>query len=179
MVPAQAILEQFERAKVECQDPAKMGAWLPMLSQYGPDLLVLCQNASDMSRQLVREWLGTYMFRNDPDRRAKARRIANWLANHRYFKSHGRHVPRGAAEKRGLKIEHLEANQQFQDLVLSVFHATTHTFNATTAVKIIENHKGRAFIKQVQPVFVQMPPPQGLIVQPAPTQAPAEEPQEQ
>ncbi|MCL4211628.1 MAG: hypothetical protein KJZ68_13315, partial [Phycisphaerales bacterium] len=33
---------------------------------------------------------------------------------------------------------------------LSVFHATTHTFSGTTAVKIIENNLGRAFIKQVQ-----------------------------
>jgi hypothetical protein len=55
IVPAQAILEQFEQAKRECTDPAKMGAWLPMLGQYGPDLLVQCRDASEMSRRLVRD----------------------------------------------------------------------------------------------------------------------------
>jgi hypothetical protein len=33
--------------------------------------------------------------------------------------------------------------------VLSVFHSTTQTFDGTGAVKIIENHVGSAFIKQV------------------------------
>ena len=35
-VPAQAVLDQFEKAKRECADPAKLSAWLPMLAQYGP-----------------------------------------------------------------------------------------------------------------------------------------------
>ena len=38
-VPAQAILNQFDKAQRECSDPAKLSAWLPMLTQYGPDLL--------------------------------------------------------------------------------------------------------------------------------------------
>ncbi|MBI4056144.1 MAG: ATP-dependent Clp protease proteolytic subunit, partial [Elusimicrobia bacterium] len=36
VVPAQAILDQFELAKRECQDSKKLGSWLPILSQYGP-----------------------------------------------------------------------------------------------------------------------------------------------
>ena len=40
LVPAQSVLDQFDRAKDECADPEKLSAWLPMLSQYGPDLLV-------------------------------------------------------------------------------------------------------------------------------------------
>jgi hypothetical protein len=43
MVSAQGIEEQFERAQKECQDPTKLGAWIPILSQYGPDILVKCQ----------------------------------------------------------------------------------------------------------------------------------------
>jgi Serine dehydrogenase proteinase len=54
MVPAQAILDQFEHAKKECQDPAKLGARIPMLSHYGPDLLVNCENASDMAHPCAR-----------------------------------------------------------------------------------------------------------------------------
>ncbi|MCB5658491.1 hypothetical protein LIQ27_20525, partial [Bacteroides fragilis] len=50
-------------------------------------------------------------------------------------------------ESKGLKIEYLEKDSQLQDLVLSVFHATTHTFSSTPAMKIIENQNGKAFIK--------------------------------
>ena len=45
-------------------------------------------------------------------------------------------------------IRNLEDDEQFQDLSLSVFHATTHTFMGTAAIKIVENHRGRAFVKQ-------------------------------
>ncbi len=152
MVPVEAITEQFERAKEECQDPAKMGAWLPMLRQYGPDLLVQCKNATELSRELVRKWLADHMFKDDTEGRSKSRDIAQWLSEHKRFKSHRRHIPRAELEERGLKIVHLESDQPLQDLVLSVFHATTHTFQGTNAVKIIENHLGRAFIKQVQAI---------------------------
>ena len=39
-VPAQAILDQFELAKSECEDPKKLGLWLPILSQYGPACII-------------------------------------------------------------------------------------------------------------------------------------------
>ena len=156
MIPAQAILDQFELAKRECQDPRKLGAWLPMLDQYGPDLLVQCDHASNLSEELVRGWLEHYMFKKDRDRQAKASRIAKWLADHGHWKSHNRHIPRSVLKRKGLKIEPLEKDQKMQDLVLSVFHATTHTFSVTPAVKIIENHLGKAFIKQVM-MPIQMP----------------------
>jgi len=57
-------------------------------------------------------------------------------------------------------VENLEDDDKLQDLVLSVFHATTHTFDGTGAVKIIENQLGKAFIKQVQQVVVSPPPPE-------------------
>ena len=81
------------------------------------------------------------------------------VADHQEFKSHGRHINRDKAKEMGLVIEDLEDDQEFQDLVLSVFHATTHTFNGTNAVKIIENHMGTAFVKQQQKIVIQQSPP--------------------
>jgi hypothetical protein len=160
MVPAQAILEQFDLAVAECRNPQKLGAWLPMLSQYGPDLLVQCRNASAMSEELVQRWLETYMFKDlsPPDRLTKSGDIAKWLATHQHFKSHGRPIGRDELEQRGLKIEHLENDQKTQDLALSVFHAATHAFNMTGVVKIIENHLGKAFLK-LQSMVIQVSGP--------------------
>ena len=153
LVPAQSVLDQFEKAQRECADPAKLSAWLPMLAQFGPDLLVRCENALAMSRELVRRWLESYMFNNHPDGAARAQAVSDWLANHKYFKSHSRHIDRNELRAHGVDISNLEREDTLQDLSLSVFHAATHTFSATPVVKIVENHLGRAFIKHlnVQP----------------------------
>ena len=146
-VPAQAILDQFDQAQTECIDPAKLSAWLPILSQYGPDLLIRSQMALDMSKQLVKTWLETYMFKEEENATDKAEAISEWLANHKKFKSHNRHLSREMLIEKGLNINLLETDDKLQDMTLSVFHATIHTFAATPAAKIVENHNGRAFIK--------------------------------
>ncbi len=153
--PAQAILDQFKLAKEECRDPKNLSSWLPILGQYGPSLLVECENAINLARSLVSEWLKDYMFSGKPGGLELATKIANHLSNHSNFKTHGRHIHRDDAKALGLIIEDLENDQEFQDLVLSVFHATTHTFTGTPAVKLIENHLGKAFVKQQQVITVQ------------------------
>jgi hypothetical protein len=174
MVPAQAIIEQFERATLECQDPAKVRAWLPMLSQYGPDLLITCKNATDLGQQLVSEWLAKYMFHGQQDAAARAEAIAAWLGTHGNFKTHGRTLSRDTLIARGVNVTPLENDQVAQDLFLSVFHMVTHTFNQTGAVKIIENHLGKAFIKTVQQVLVGQPQP--ALQQPLPAPKPPAQP---
>jgi hypothetical protein len=156
-VPAQAILDQFDQARQECQNPKLLGTWLPILPQYGPALLVQSKHALDLSRELVSKWLESYMFAGDPKAQKKAEEIARRLGDHTLFKSHNRPISRVNASKFGLLIENLEADQQFQDLVLSVYHCVTITFDGTAAVKIIENHRGAAFIKQYQQVVVSAP----------------------
>jgi len=148
-VPAQAIVEQFERAVLECQDPSKIRAWLPMLTQYGPDLLVTCQNANKLSRALVSKWLEAYMFKGDRAAQSKATHIADWMADHNTFKTHGRPISRDEARQHGMVIVDLESDKALQDAVLSAYHATAITFSNTSVAKIIENHLGKAFMEMV------------------------------
>ena len=118
-----------------------------MLSQYGPDLLVQCELALEMSRELVRTWLKEYMFKSEEERTKKAESVSTWLAEHLNFKSHSRHIPRNEIEDHELKVIRMEDDLDFQDLALFIFHATTHAFAGTYTSKIVENHLGRAFIK--------------------------------
>ena len=160
IVPAQAILDQFEFAKKEyVKHPEYLGAWIPMLSQYGPDLLMNCRNSIELSRDLVKEWLEQYMFKSDPDASEKAVGISEWLSNHGNFKSHNRHISRKQLIDRGFSIGHMEKDKGLRNAVLSIFHANTITFDSTQAVKICENHKGRAFVKMHGIVPVPLPPP--------------------
>ena len=58
-------------------------------------------------------------------------------------------------------------DQVAQDLFLSVFHAISHTFTMTGAVKVIENHLGKAFVKLVQQVVVTGQAPAQIVARPA------------
>ena len=157
MVAAHDVLTQFDQARQECANAAILPAWLPMLAQYGPDLLAHCENSIELATSLVRLWLSTYMFAGQADADEGADRIATWLGTRGNHNSHGRMLTRESLTEQGLRIERLEADQVLQDLALSVFHATTHTFSGTPATKIIENHLGRAFVKH-------MPPPQAPVL---------------
>ena len=164
MVPAQAILDQFELAKKECKDSQNLGSWLPILSQYGPGLLIECRNAIALSRRLVRDWLAQYMFHGIKRASYKASFTARRLAAHKDHKSHARHLDREDCKRIGLIIDDLEQDQIFQDLVLSVFHASTLTFNVSPTAKIIENQNGKAFMKlsgmlRMGSQHLQPPPP--------------------
>jgi len=160
-VPAHAILEQFAQAQKECKDPSLLPSWLPILRQYGPALIVQCRLAQQLSETLVSDWLARYMFAKTPNGKALAEQIGRDLSNHATFKSHGRFISRDQARGLGLVIDDLESDQKLQDLVLSVFHASAHAFNATPVIKLIENHRGKAYIKQQGMVLVhqgQVPP---------------------
>jgi hypothetical protein len=143
-MPAGALLTQFKEASDQCAaEPARLTGWLPTLQQYPPGLLNLCENAADLAKSLVEEWLRTYMLKGDP---AKAKEIAEWLADDTTHLSHSRAITREDLEGKGLAVTPLEADQALQDAVLSVFHVLLHTFNGS-AVKIIENQLGRRWIQ--------------------------------
>jgi hypothetical protein len=143
--PARAVIDQFETAKREiAANPAVVGAWAPVLARLGPALLKQCEDAERLSRQLVREWLRQYMLSADPDKTKEAGTIARWFGDYSKHKSHALAISRDQARGRGVEIRDLEADQQLQDAVLSVHHATLLTL-LTPTYKIVENHLGRAW----------------------------------
>jgi ATP-dependent protease ClpP protease subunit len=138
-VAAHAIEEQFIKAKEEIsKDQKLLAAWVPIIRQYGPALIVQCQLARELSETLVADWLTKYMFstrdesgKRVPDQSDRGKEIAKKLADHSHFKSHSRFIDREKAREFGLTVTNLEADQDLQERTLSVFHATSHTFNAT------------------------------------------------
>ena len=147
LVPAQAVLDQFDLAKRECVDPRNLDAWKPMLHQYGPAFLIQCENALNMTRELASNWLKRYMFGDDQNAEEKAIDIADWLCDHTQFNSHNRHISRNDLKSRGFLVKELEEKQDLQDAVLSVYHSMALLFEGTQVAKIVENHLGRGFIK--------------------------------
>lgn len=149
-LPAQAILEQFEMAQKDCREnPKNLNSWMPMLSQFGPALLVRCRDQIIFGKELIESWLKQYMFKEDSNSALPAS-ISEYLSNHKNFNTHGKHINILKAKEIGLKITQLEEEQDLQDKILSAFHATMHSFGMSGATKVIANSNGNCFIKQQQ-----------------------------
>lgn len=157
-VPAHGVVEEFQRAYEEIkQDQMKLYVWQPILAKYQPTLIGECEKAMKWSHEMTKEWLLTGMLEGDGEADAKAETILRELADHALTKSHARHLSATKCQGIGLRVVRLEDNQEFQEAVLSVHHACIHTLSATGAYKIIENHRGVAFIQIAQTVMVQGP----------------------
>ena len=143
-VAANDVLLQFERARLATGNPSEIAAWQPMLNQYGPDVLQRCQNSIELSKVLVKTWLERHLMKGDIPR---ASQLADSLTAGVNWGSHARHIDRQRLMDHGVEVFPLENDDVLEDLVLSVFHATTHMLAATKATKIVENHLWRAFIK--------------------------------
>jgi membrane-bound ClpP family serine protease len=156
-MPAQGILEEFQQAANEiAQNPAAIHIWQPIIGKYWPTLITSCQHAISWSEDLLRRFLGQCMFANDTpaDQSVKIDRIAKAMGQQAASKSHNRHISAEAAKQLGLNVIDLEADDKLQDLVLTLHHALTLTFQQTAAFKIIENHKKVAYVSALQSVQI-------------------------
>lgn len=144
-VPAEGVLKEFERARQEIlSDPNAAGYWQFILQKYHPTFLSSCQQAIDMSRELVREWLAENMCQRDM---TLVDPIIKHFSNHEETKMHARHIMIDFCQSLNMNIIPLEEDDDLQDLVLTTHHTFMHTFSRSAAVKIIENHRGIAFIE--------------------------------
>ncbi len=86
------------------------------------------------------------MFLEDSDAESKADRVIEELGDHALTLSHDRHISMERARDMGVVVNALEDNDDLQEAVLTVHHAYVQTLAATPAVKLIENHRGVAFV---------------------------------
>ena len=154
-IPAHGVIEEFQRAIAAVKaDPSTIPIWQAIVAKYNPSLLGECQKAIDWSNQMTKAWLETGMFLGESDAAKKAAAVVKELADHSVTLSHARHLSIERCREIGLKVSTLEDDQEIQERVLSVHHACMLTLSATPAFKLIENHKGVAFIKIAQKVLV-------------------------
>ena len=150
-IPAQGVLDEFAHAIESVKkDPASFPLWKTVVEKYYPTFLGECQNAIDLSKGIVKNWLMTNMFAKDPNREDKARKVVDYLGDHNFMKTHGRHIGIDSAKTIGLNIEDLESDNGFQDAVLTVHHSYILTLNQLPVVKIVENQKGVAVVNSQQ-----------------------------
>jgi len=175
-VPARAILRAFEtiEKRLKEEGPRALTAYMPLISKYDLHMLEICKSAQDLSKELARNWLSTYMLKcteDDP----RVTTIVDFFLNYDEHKSHGRSIDRGKAAEVGLEVTNLEEIEGLADLVRSLYNQYELWFDKTSFYKVFENARGINWGRQTQAVTIQLPHlvPSGM-PQPAPQPGPPE-----
>lgn len=149
------VIEEFEKAIQEVSaNPDVTPLWQTIVSKYHPTFLGDCQKAIAWSEKIVKKWMIENMFSTDANKEELANRIVSSLTSHKETLSHSRHIHLDACRNLGIKVVDLDSLEEhkigkcdgLRDCVLTIHHAFTHTFANSSAVKIIENHKGNRMI---------------------------------
>jgi len=142
----QGIVEEFKTALKEV-DARTAPIWCQIISKYHPTFIQDCEKAMKMSNDMAIKWIETGMFEGLPNAHDLAKVIVNQLGDHSKTQAHARHFHYDDCEALGIRVVRLEADKELQDIVLSIHHACTHVFGMSSALKIIENNLGKAYIK--------------------------------
>lgn len=156
--PAHAILKQFDEAKKEvAKNSENLPAWLPILQQYGPSLLMECKNGIKLSKTLVTEWLSKYMLNGKTKAKYKASLISSFLASPKHL-SHGRSINISKLKQMGVNIKYTnELNPEISEAVQDIYLSLIMTFMSSGAFKIYENHLGNGFYRSIQVTVIPNP----------------------
>lgn len=147
-VSARAVVEQFDRAKLEIlADVQTAHVWAPILQSLGPSLLQEAQNALDYSEQMVARWATDYMFKGEADAIDRGKAVARHFNDATTHKSHGRRIDRDEARAQGVVVEELEDDQDLQEAVLTAYHVMTIAFENGPLAKEMVSDTGRMWAK--------------------------------
>jgi len=156
--PAHAILKQFDNARKDLsQNSEFLTAWLPILEQYGPSLLVECDNAIKLTETLVKTWLTSYMFQGQRNAARKAAFVSRFLANKKHL-SHGRAISVEELQRKGVNIKKaVDCSPSLSIILQDINLVVLQTFAITGVFKIFENSLGKGFYRVVQQQVIQLP----------------------
>lgn len=162
-IPVQDILDGFTRIrKILKDDPESLGAYLPMLEKYDLHIFETCENAKELACSLAQEWLEKYMLKNQPDKKEKAENIANRLAAHDEYLSHGRTININKCNELNLVVKDLRDIPDLRDHLWKLYCLIELLFDRTPIVKLFENSYGVSWSRQYQEQLIKIPiiPPQ-------------------
>lgn len=160
-VPARAILRAFENleARLKTEGPRALTAYMPLISKYDLHVLEICKSAQELSEELARTWLSTYMLKCAADDQAVTK-IIDFFKSYDVHKSHGRSIDRERAREQGLaKVVNAESTDGLADLLQSLVNQYDLWFDKTTFFKMFEDARGTNWGRQQQTMTVQFPFP--------------------
>ena len=150
VIAAANLLEEVKKAKEDISKNANLAMfWQPILAKITPSFLERCewavQDANDFIETTLRENMFAAFGKEEQDKKIAS--VASIFANNE-GRAHNTHIQFQQCADVGLNVKRLEDDQLLQDIVLTLHHCYMHSLTNTSAFKLIENHLGRAMIRQ-------------------------------
>lgn len=151
-IPAHGVIEEFNTAMEEVLKNEKtILIWREIVSKYHPTFIGECSKAIELSNELVADWLATGMFLGEKDAHKKSTNLVKtYLNNHKDSKTHDRHFNMEKCKTFGLKIFEIEKDNDLQELILSLHHATMISIDLIAPLKIIESQTNDPWLVLMQ-----------------------------
>jgi len=159
VIAAANLLEEVKKARADIiEHPNLAMFWNPILSKITPSFLERCEwaikDANDFLRNTLRENMFADLAQDKQDEKITS--VSKSFANNE-GRAHNTHIQYQQCFDAGLNVRKLEDDDKLQDLVLTIHHCYMHTLSNTGAFKVIENHLGRAMVRQQVMQLVQAP----------------------
>lgn len=145
-IPCQSAIREFEKAIEDVSNnPASLGLWQAILSKLTPTFLTLCSQADEFADELTEKILADKGISNEVKDNIK-----NVFAKNNDSKTHSRHIDRDKCREAGLDVIDMDADDELQDIVLTIHHCCMILAEKTSASKIVENNNGGCYIRHFQ-----------------------------
>lgn len=170
---ADAFIKGLDKIKEEVKDTGVLNkAYIPILQSISPGEIQNAENALEFAKRLVIEWLPKYKFKTwtehsstgqpvtQEERVALADEIANKLAKHSEWLTHGRSIKIEDLRAMKLKITDYSEQPELADAIRRYFVLLQMTFANTMVYKIFETPTSqivRFVVPQVQQVPGSLP----------------------
>jgi hypothetical protein len=162
---AEALIKGFEKIKDEVQRTNTLNkAYIPILQGISPGDLEHANNALNFAKELVQDWLATYKFKNwethsstkqpvtDACRRARAKSIADELANHSKWMTHSRPIKISELRTMKLLITDYRENTELNEAISRYYTLLQISLQSTAIYKIFEVKDSQIYRFISQPV---------------------------
>jgi hypothetical protein len=158
-IPARSIRRGFDKVRdlLQREGPDALPAYIPLIEKHSLEMLEICDDSTLLSKELVREWLGKYMFGGRDDAAETIERAVDFFASYDTHKTHSRPLMFEKLKTLGLEIS--IADKQLSELMWEAHVLLNAFFTHTPFVKVFENGHGLSWGRQMQP-------PQSLSRQP-------------
>ncbi len=146
-IPARSIINGFNKVKKEIT-PETISAYIPLLERITVELLEICSDAAELSKELVETWLASYMFRDKEIDSSHLGIISDYFADYERHLTHSRPIFIDKISSFGLKI--YQANNELDSLLWDAYIQIEGYFSLGRASKLFENNYGVSWSRTVR-----------------------------
>lgn len=146
-IPARSIIRGFENVKeaIKKEGPEALPAYIPLIEKYTLDQLEQCNDAAELSKELVKTWLTQYMFKAKGDEKTITSAV-DYFSNYDEHKIHSRPLLFEKINSFGLSVT--QSDENLSTLLWEAYILLNGFFSSSQFSKIYENGFGISFGRQ-------------------------------